>query len=77
MTKKELLAEIAEILDVDDEITETTELRKYREFDSLALMSLSALLGNKFGMKVSGAQLKHIQTPADLFSLIGEDQFSE
>lgn len=75
MTKHDLCNEIAEIMEVDDEINETTDLTKYEEFDSLAIMSLVALINSKFGKRVPGTELKNIKTPAELIALIGESMF--
>ena len=77
MTKIEFLAEIAEILDADGEIAETTNLQQCGAFDSLAVMSLAALINSRFGIKIPGPRLKQIQTPAELISLIGEDAFEK
>ena len=76
MTKQEFCQEIAEIMEVDDAIDETTDLTKYEEFDSLAIMSLVALINTKFGKRIPGTQLKSVKTPAELISLIGESSFN-
>lgn len=76
MTKQEFCKEIAEIMEVDDAIDETTDLTKYEEFDSLAIMSLVALINSKFGKRIPGTQLKSVKTPAELISLIGESSFN-
>lgn len=75
MTKRDLCNEIAEIMEVDDEINETTDLTKYEEFDSLAIMSLVALINSRFGKRIPGTQLKNIKTPAELIALIGNSMF--
>ena len=77
MTKSELCSEIAEIMEVDAEIVETTDLTKFEEFDSLAIMSLVALINSKFGKRIPGTQLKQIKTPHELIELIGEDAFDK
>jgi len=76
MTKQEFCLEIADILEIDDELTESTELKKYDEFDSLAIMSIVALVNGKFGKKIPGAQIKSVRTPADIMALIGEENFN-
>lgn len=75
MTKQDLCNEIAEIMEVDAEINETTDLTQFEEFDSLAIMSLVALINTKFGKRIPGTELKSIKTPAELISLIGESMF--
>lgn len=75
MTKQDLCNEIAEIMEVDDTITETTDLTQYEEFDSLAIMSLVALINSKFGKRIPGTQLKEIKTPEELIHLIGNEYF--
>ena len=75
MTKQELCNEIADIMEVDAEINETTDLTQFEEFDSLAIMSLVAMINSKFGKRIPGTQLKAIKTPAELIALIGTDAF--
>ena len=75
MTKQDLCNEIAEIMEVDAEINETTDLTQFEEFDSLAIMSLVALINSKFGKRIPGTQLKSIKTPAELIALIGDSMF--
>lgn len=75
MTKQDLCNEIAEIMEVDAEINETTDLTQFEEFDSLAIMSLVALINSKFGKRIPGTQLKAIKTPSELIALIGTDAF--
>jgi len=77
MTKQELCAEIAEIMEIEDEITEQTDLKKYEEFDSLAIMSIVALVNSRFGKKIPGTALQQINTAGDLIALIGEGAFSD
>ena len=75
MTKQDLCNEIAEIMEVDAEINETTDLTQFEEFDSMAIMSLVALINTKFGKRIPGTQLKVIKTPAELIALIGDSMF--
>lgn len=75
MTKQEFCKAIADIMEVDDEINETTDLTKYEEFDSLAIMSLVALINSKFGKRIPGTQLKAVKTPEELMRLIGVSSF--
>ena len=75
MTKHEFCQEIAEILEIDDQLTETSDLKGYEEFDSLAIMSIIALVNGKFGKRIPGAQFQKIRTPADIMGLIGEENF--
>ena len=75
MTKQDLCNAIAEIMEVDAVINETTDLTQYEEFDSLAILSLVALINSKFGKRIPGTQLKSIRTPSDLIALIGDSMF--
>lgn len=77
MTRQEFCAEIAEIMEIDDEIVETTDLTGYAEFDSLAIMSIVALVNMKFNRKLPGSELQKIHTVGDLIRMIGEEAFSD
>jgi len=77
MTIKELCSEIAEIMEIDQDLTQGTDLRQFEEFDSLAIMSIVALVNMKFGKKLPGTELQKISSVNDLVQMIGEEAFTK
>ncbi len=75
MTRDEFLLELAELLEIDEVLHIDTSLQDMEEFDSLAIMSLIALIDDNFDMTVSGEKLGECGTVTDLIALIGEDKF--
>ncbi len=75
MRKQDFYDEIKEIMEIEDEIVDSTKLKDYEEFDSLAVMSLIALINSKFGRRIPGTVLQNVQTPAELVTLIGVENF--
>lgn len=75
MTRQAFYNEIKEIMEVEDEIVGSTNLKNYEEFDSLAVMSLIALINSEFGKRIPGTVLQNVQTPEELVALIGVENF--
>lgn len=75
MKKAVFLEKIKALLEVDEPLTETTDLSELEEFDSLAIMSLIALIHAEFQMAVKGSDLQQIKTVEDLMALIGMEHF--
>jgi len=69
-------SELQEMLEVEQTITESTNLVALEEYDSLAVMSLIAIIDSKFKTKLSAPQLASITTVASLIDLIGRQRFT-
>lgn len=67
LTKK--LALIEEALDVEEgTLTPETPLDDVEEWDSIAMLSLIAMLDDEFGKTISGKELKALKTVADILA---------
>ena len=65
LTKK--LALIEEALDVEEgSLKPETPLDDVEEWDSIAMLSLIAMLDDEFGKTISGKELKALKTVADI-----------
>lgn len=71
MTKQEKLENIAEILDLEaEDIDENAVLEEYEEWDSVAILSFIALLDEKFGKAVKGAEIRKLKTVKDMMDMM-------
>lgn len=67
LTKK--LALIEEALDVEEgSLTPETSLDDVEEWDSIAMLSLIAMLDDEFGKTISGKELKGLKSVADILA---------
>lgn len=67
LTKK--LSLIEEILDVEEgSLTAETPLDSVEEWDSIARLSLIAMLDDEFGKSISSKELKALRTVADILA---------
>lgn len=67
LTKK--LALIEEALDVEEgSLKPETPLDDVEEWDSIAMLSLIAMLDDEFGKTISGKELKALKTVADILA---------
>lgn len=64
----ELCIHLAEILD-EEEVKETDVLADFAEWDSLAVLSLIALLDARYGVNITAMELQNVRTVADLAKL--------
>lgn len=56
----------AEVLDLDvDEIILDKKLEEYDEWDSVAVLSYIAMMDEKFGKEIKGAEIKEFVTVQD------------
>lgn len=78
MKKSDFFKEIKEILEVDEdfEINEDTILTELEEYDSLSIMSIVALVDEKFNATLTGEQLFDVESVRSLIEIIGTDKFS-
>lgn len=76
MKKKEFFDELKDRLEIEDvEINEKTNLQELDEYDSLAVISIIALVDEKFGKRLSGEQFRDVTTIESLMKLIGLENF--
>ncbi len=65
----EFLTRIASILEVD-EIKETDQLKGFPQWDSLAVLSVIAMLDANYGVNLRAADFEPVSSVADLWSLV-------
>lgn len=77
MRKSEFIEKLKEALEIDTskEIIEETDLRDIEEYDSLAVVTIIAMVDETFGKNLSGSAFEKITTVGSLIKLIGEDNF--
>ncbi len=67
MNLQEKLAALEEIMELDEgALQPETRLEDVEEWDSLAALSYVVLMGDEFGKKVSGQQIRAFQTVQDI-----------
>ncbi|MBZ7946393.1 acyl carrier protein [Campylobacter sp. RM9939] len=69
MTKKEFLEELSNAIQLDYILKEDQDLNKIEEYDSLALLSISALFSEHFNLEIEGNILRSCQNVSDLIAL--------
>ena len=69
MELKKKLELIEEVLDVEEgSLTAETPLDDVEEWDSIAKLSLIAMLDDEFGKTLTGKELKALKTVADILA---------
>jgi len=69
MSNTEKLAILEEMLDIEEgTLKEDTLLADIDEWDSMAIISLIALLDEKFGKSLSSAQIKQFKVVQDILN---------
>ena len=72
----EFLEELAEVLELENVVLkEETNLKDLEEYDSLAVLSIIAMIDESFGKKIPGQDFQTITTVKSLMNLIGKDSF--
>ena len=62
---------LKEILEIEDrELSMTDNFREYPEWDSLAYLSVIAMLDEEYGIQIEGSEFKKLKTVGDLFSVV-------
>lgn len=69
MTKKEFLEELSNAMQLDYTLKEEQNLNEVEEYDSLALLSVSALFNECFNLEIEGYVLRNCQNVSDLIAL--------
>lgn len=62
---QELYTQLAELLEVP-EVKPTDVLKRFDAWDSLTILTIIAMLDSKFGVRMSGAELRDFHTVAEL-----------
>lgn len=71
MTNQEKLEKIAEIMDLEiNEITEDAVLKDFDEWDSVAVLSLIALMDEEFGKAIKGSEIREFITVKDIMNVM-------
>ncbi len=65
----ELLKKIGSILE-EEEVRETDDLKAFPQWDSLAVLSVIAMLDASYGVNLHAAELEQVRTPAQLWALV-------
>lgn len=77
MKKEEFYDLLMDALEVEsvDALYAETDMTDLEEYDSLAVLSLIALIDEYFGKRIPGTEFQKITTVQSLMDLIGSDQF--
>jgi acyl carrier protein len=68
---KVLLQKLLEILEVP-EVKPDDVLKEFEAWDSLAVLSIIAMLGNQYGIRISAMELNALHAVADLEALVSQ-----
>ena len=72
MTQEEFITELEDILSLEEgELTINSNLKELEDWDSLAIISVIALVDKKIGKKVNVLALKECISVTDLINTIG------
>lgn len=71
MTRDEFIVEMQDVLQTDEQLTAETVLADLAEWDSLAVMATMAFLDRNFGVKLSIADIKELNTIGDIAAKAG------
>lgn len=72
MTQQEFITELEDILSLDEgELNADSNLKEIEDWDSLAIISIIALVDKKIGKKIDIASMKECATVNDLITVIG------
>ena len=75
MKINEFCQQLKDLMEIEDvEITEETRLIDLPEYDSIAVMSIIAMVDEEFGVNLDGEQLSTVQNVNDLIGIIGKDK---
>ncbi|WP_298067019.1 phosphopantetheine-binding protein [uncultured Mailhella sp.] len=71
MTTQEKLAALEDIMELDEgTLKPETSLDDIEEWDSLSALSFVVLLGDEFGRKITGQQIRDSKTVQDLLDVM-------
>ena len=76
MKINEFIEELKETLELEDvELNEDTNLKELEEYDSLAVLSIIAMIDENFEKQLSAQQFADVTTVKSLIEKIGKDCF--
>ena len=71
MTTEEKLTALEELMELDDgSLAPETRLEDIEEWDSLAALSFVVLLGDEFKRKITGREIRALETINDMFAFM-------
>lgn len=71
METKEKLALLEDIMELDEgSLTPETRLEDLEEWDSLSALSFVVMLGDEFGRKISGQDVRAFETVQDMLAVM-------
>lgn len=69
--EEQIILHLKELLEIEDrDVTLNDEFKEYSEWDSLANLSLMALIDEEYGVVISSSDFKKINTVGDLIKEI-------
>lgn len=71
MTQEEKIALLEEMFEVDSGTLKPERALDTLQWDSMAMLSLIALVSEKFGKRLTGAQLRAFKTVKDVLEVMG------
>jgi len=74
MEIKEFISKFTEAIEESNDVTEQTEFKSLETWDSIAILSIIAMIDEEFGVSISGTELSKLPTISDLFELIKSKQ---
>lgn len=71
--EKDFLKKFAEVLEIEDrELSLTDNFREYEEWDSLAFLSVIAMIDEEYDVLIEGKDFKKLETLGDIVNAINE-----
>lgn len=71
--EEKFLAQLKEVLEVEDrELLLTDKFREYEEWDSLAFLSVIAMIDEEYDVLIEGKDFKKLETLGDVLEAIKE-----
>ena len=73
--EKEFLEKFKEVLEIEDrDLSLSDKFREYEEWDSLAFLSVIAMIDEEYDVLIDGKDFKELQTLGDILNAIKERQ---
>lgn len=71
--EKDFLKKFAEVLEIEDrELSLNDKFREYDEWDSLAFLSVIAMIDEEYDVLIEGKDFKKLETLGDILNAIKE-----
>lgn len=68
---KKFLENLKEVLEIEGrELNMSDEFRSYEEWDSLAFLSVIAMIDEEYDIQIEGRQFKELKTVEDLYKAV-------